>query len=142
MQPQIEVAGRVGDEIFDHARAVAGLDRRRSRGKPRTGCDGTSASACIGLVGRIAPHVLGDDRQAERLAGDRERRQIAFQRAAGPGTSANAGCSRQLAELVGREGVDRGLELDVLLELVCRRKPGEPCRRSPKRMVSVSPARR
>ena len=27
-------------------------------------------------------------------------------------------------------------------QFVCRRKPGEPCRRSPSRMVSVSPARR
>ena len=95
------------------------------------------------LVGRIAPHVLGDDRQPERLAHDRERRQDRLPARRRPGHQVERRLLRQLAELVGRERVDGGLELDSApRQLVCSRKPGEPCRRSPKRTVSVSPARR
>ena len=50
--------------------------------------------------------------------------QIAFQLAAGPGTSAKAGLLGQLAELVGGEGVDRGLELDPLFAIGLQAEAG------------------
>jgi hypothetical protein len=106
------IAGRVGDEIVQHARAVAALDhnalrqsadrvRRHERERP------------FGLARRVAPGILGDDGQAERLADDRER---------GPDRLPVRGRSRhqrkrrllrQLGEFIGRKRIDRRPELDA-----------------------------
>ena len=111
-------------------------------GKPRSGRDGTSASvASASAVG--LPHMssatIARRNGSPTTASDG---QIAFQLAAGPGTRSNAGC-RQLAELVGREGIDRGLQLDVLLDIGLQPIAGRalPAVADPDRS-SVSPARR
>ena len=122
-EPQFEIAGGVGHEIFQHARAVAGLDRdalRQAAHRPRR----HERDDLVGLRGRIAPHVLGDDGEAERLAGDRKRgpdrlplrRRARHQR--------EAGLLGQLGEFVGGEGIDRGLELDALLAIGLQAEAG------------------
>ena len=66
---QVEIAGNVGDQIFQNEWAVAGFAgddfgqaaQRLRRHQPEHR---------IGLRRRVAPHVLRQDRKAERLAGD------------------------------------------------------------------------
>ncbi len=101
-------------EILDHQRRTPGRDgdalrqpadrlRRRKR-EPR-----------LGLRGRIAPEVLGDDGQPERLARDRKRRPDRFPAMRRAGHEVDRRLLRQLAELISREGIDADLERELLL---------------------------
>src|SRR5262245_22052962 len=56
-EPQVEIAGRVGDEIVQHARAVAALDRDALRqSADRTRWD--ERERLLGLARRVAPRIL------------------------------------------------------------------------------------
>ena len=71
-EPQIEIAGGVGDEILKNMRPLPGLDfdaLRQAGERPRR----HEREALVGVCGRVAPHVLGDDREPERLADHGER---------------------------------------------------------------------
>jgi hypothetical protein len=71
----------------------------------------------FGVRRRITPFVLGHDRKAERLAGDCERRQDGLPACGRSGDQIEARLHRQFAELVGRERVDRRLELDIRFDI-------------------------
>ena len=106
----------VGDEILDDTRTVAGLDRdalRQAAQRPRR----HERKTLIGVRGRVAPHVLGDDGEAERLADHRERGPDRLPARRRTGHQIEPGLLGQLAEFISREGIDRGLELDVLLDI-------------------------
>ena len=93
-------------------------------GNPRTGRDGTSVTTLLGLPGGVAPHILGNDREAERLAGEREGGPDCLPMGCRPRHQRKGRLLRQLGEFVGREGVDRGLELDALFAIGLQPKAG------------------
>ena len=68
--------------------------------------------------------------------------QIAFQLRCRPRHQREGRLLRQLGEFVGREGVDRGLELDTLLAIGLQPKAGRTLPAVAEAQVSVSPARR
>ena len=124
MSAQLDIAGGVGDEIFEDARAVAGLDRdafRQAADRPRRHeREESDRRRAVGLP-HMSSATMARRNGSPATASDG---QIAFQLAAGPATSVEAGLLGQLAELVGREGVDRGLELDALLDIGLQAKAG------------------
>src|SRR5262249_8196521 len=72
-EPQLEIAGRVDDEIIEYGRAVATFYRnalRQSADRPRR----HKRERLRGIGGRVPSRILGDDRKPERLADDGERR--------------------------------------------------------------------
>src|SRR5262249_56032087 len=107
---EVGIADRVGDEIVQHARAVAALDRDALR-QSADGMRRHERERLLGLPGRVAPRILGDDGEAERLADDRERgpdrlpvrRRSRHQR--------KRRLLRQLGEFISRKRIDRRLEL-------------------------------
>ena len=69
---ELYVAGVGSDKVFDHPRAVAFLDGD-AVGQPAQRARGCKLQGAGRILGRIAPHVLGDDGEPEWLADNRKR---------------------------------------------------------------------
>ena len=123
-EPQLEIAGRVDDEIIEHARAASACHRdalRQSADRPRR----HKRERLLGIGGRVAPRILGDDRKPERLARHGERRPDRLPVRSLPRYEREGRLLRELGEFVGGESIDRRPELDprfaVGLQAVARR---------------------
>ena len=94
-------------------RARAGL-HHHAVGQAAHRTRGAERDALVDRLGRIAPDVLGHDREPERLARDRQRGpdRLPARDRAGHEVERRM---RELAELVGRERIDRGAQLDARL---------------------------
>ncbi len=123
-EPQLEIAGRVDHEIVGQARAVPVFHRkalRQSADRPRR----HKRHRLLGIGGRVAPRILGDDRKPERLAHDGERRPDRLPVCRLPWHEREGRLLGELGEFVGGESIDRRPELDpcfaVGLQPVARR---------------------
>jgi len=97
-------------------RPIAGLGRN-ALGQPSDRPRWHERKLLTGFGRRVAPHVLGDYGEAERFSGDRQRRPDCLPRRRRPRDQSKTGLLRKLAELVGCESVDGGLELDERLAI-------------------------
>jgi len=113
---EIEIADLVRDDVVDDARAVAPRDGD-GLGQAAQRQGGSQRKSARRVLGRVAPHVLGDERQPKRLADNRERRQDRLPAHGRPGDQIERWLLWQFAEFVSRESIDRGAQLDILLDI-------------------------
>ena len=123
-QAKLDVAFAVRDEPLDHARPLALLDRDRF-GQTAQRLRRHKRERLRRVGGRIAPPVLRDQRQPERLAHDRKRRHDRLPARGRPRHQIERRML-QLAELIRRERIHRGAQLDILLHVGLQ----SPARRS------------
>ena len=120
---QVEIAGGVHGEIFDDARSIAGF-KSDARRQARDHARGEKRQRLLRLRGGIAPHVLGEDGKAKRLADERQRRPDRLPACRRPRNERKGRLLGQLGELVCCECIDRGPELDAFLAVRLQAKAG------------------
>ena len=118
------------------------LDLQSRRQSALPGCDDSSSK--LWLASAVGFPHLSSATTARRNGSPTSASdgRIAFQLAAGPGTRSKAGCTGSSQNSYVANASTEVFSSTFASTLVCKRKPGEPCRRSPSRTVSVSPARR
>ena len=133
---------RIGDvQPLDHNRKATRREPQRRR-QARDRSISFEAQRAIDEVRRIAPFVVGLDREAERLAGAHQRRQHRAPMHARARHDANFRALRQRHVVVGGDRVGEDAKLELALAIGLHANAGRALRRSPKRMVMVSPGAR
>ena len=102
---QLEIAFRLRDEIIEHAWTIAAFDRN-GLGQPADRARRHERQRGGGLASRIAPRILGNDREAERLADHNERGPDRLPLRGRPRHQRESRLLRQLGEFIGGEGID------------------------------------